>query len=453
MKFAVIDIETTGSIYRLERIIEIAIFVTDGQQILDQFESLVNPETRISPDITRLTGITNEMVADAPKFYEIAKKVFQITENCIFVAHNANFDYWFVKTEFKRLGGNFNRKSLCTVKLSRQIIPKMNSYSLGKLCYQLGIPLKDRHRAAGDAHATTLLFHLLFQTDQNAILEKTNNNISGLHTNLDKSIFDNLPEEAGVYYFYDDKAQLIYVGKSVNIQQRVLSHFYSSKTKRAMDMKNLVADIGYQVTGSELVALLKESAEIHQNRPFFNRTQRKSGKNYGIFMSYNSEGYACFESRKMTESDYPLAVFEHQEEAKNYLFSIVERHQLCQKLAGLYKTKAACFQYTLQTCLGACVGKENAESYNKRALEAVQYYDLRGESFVIIDEGRSFEERSIIVIEKGKYLGFGFVENDQNLYSLADFKENIQFYEDNQNVRQILKSHLKKDKKLKIVRF
>lgn len=448
--YAIIDIETSGGSYQNERITEIAILVFDGKKVVDQFQTLINPERILAPYITQLTGITNEMLADAPKFYEVAKKIFQMTEGNIFVAHNVSFDYWFVKSEFKRLGSNFNRKTLCTVKLSRKIIPKLPSYSLGKLCETLGIKIKNRHRAMGDAEATVQLFELLLEKNPDLITQNNEFNISGLHANLNRSVIDELPEEEGVYHFFDENGQLIYIGKSKNIQQRVRSHFYSAKTKKAIEMKNLIADISYELTGNELIALLQESVEIKKSKPLFNRAQRRSGKSYGIFISENENGYACLSLEKTSLKTQPIFVFESPDKAKQYLFRITEKHQLCQKLTGLYKTQDSCFHYKIKQCLGACIGEEKPEIYNARVQQAIESFDLKERSFLIVDKGREKHEKSVIWVENGIYLGFGYVNIEEGA-ELEDLKNAVVSQEDNQEVRQLIKTYLRNHKVEKII--
>ena len=223
--YAIIDIETTGGSARLEKITEIAVYLHDGNEITGEFVSLVNPERNIPYFITNLTGITNEMVENAPRFYEIAKKIIELTEGRTFVAHNARFDYSFIREEYKSLGFNFKRSILDTVALSRKLIPGHKSYSLGNICKDLNISINGRHRAAGDALATVRLLEILIARDmeinsgRSSLLKNTR--ISKLHPKLDISKIDSIPDEPGVYYFYNEKGDLIYIGKSRNLQQRI----------------------------------------------------------------------------------------------------------------------------------------------------------------------------------------------------------------------------------------
>lgn len=260
--YAIIDIETTGGSPLNDKITEIAVFIYDGEKIVDEFVSLINPERQIPYHITQLTGISNAMVADAPKFYELARKIIEITDSMIFVAHNVSFDYGFVCQEFKNLGYEYHRDRLCTVQLSRKIIPGHRSYSLGKLCTDLNIAIHGRHRAAGDALATVELFKLLQQKNIAQIDLSTLAGIAkkDLHPSFNPAQLKALPESAGVYYFYNEQNDLIYIGKSKNIRSRILSHFRNVSTKKAFDMRNEISSLDYDLTGCELVALLRKVA-------------------------------------------------------------------------------------------------------------------------------------------------------------------------------------------------
>ncbi len=455
MLYAIVDIETTGGTTQHERIIEIAIFLFDGKTIVDTFQSLIHPEKALPPFITQLTGITNEMLRDAPRFFEVARKIYEMTEKAVFVAHNVNFDYWFVRHEFKRLGGNFNRKTLCTVRLSRKLLKGHSSYSLGKLCNDLNISIKNRHRAEGDAQATVELFRLLLEKGQDEIEQKLGMNISGLHAQLDRSIIDNLPENTGIYYFRDEKGNLIYIGKSKNIRQRVLAHFYNTSTRKALEMKNRIADIEYLLTGSELIALLKESDEIKQQKPHYNRAQRRTAQHYGIYAKINLKGYIGIHIGKTSKmKENPLTMFPTVDKAKGYLYALTSKYELCQTFNDLYGNMGnGCFHHEVGNCRGACIGKEPPESYNLRAENALKTFSFRGETFVIVDEGRMMDERSVVIVEHGVYLGFGFMESNEPITNLEGFKDKIDRYADNHDVRQIISTHLKNQEVLKIIRF
>jgi len=231
--YAILDIESTGGKYNEEGITEIAIYKFDGNEIVDQFSSLINPERKIQSFVVGLTGINNEMLHQAPKFYEIAKRIIEITEGCIIVAHNAKFDYRMLKLEFDRLGYPYERKTLCTVKLSKKLLPNFESYSLGKLVRKLGIPITDRHRASGDALATVKLFKLLLEKDTDKEIISSHLKLNAV-SSIDKKLIrliDDLPNAVGVYYFSNKEGDIIYVGKSNDIKKRANQHFISDAQK------------------------------------------------------------------------------------------------------------------------------------------------------------------------------------------------------------------------------
>jgi DNA polymerase-3 subunit epsilon len=269
--YSILDIETTGGKYNEEGITEIAVYKFDGQKVIDQFISLVNPEIPIQPFVVGLTGINNEMLRNAPKFYEVAKRIVEITEGTILVAHNAKFDYRILRTEFRRLGFEFERESLCTVELSKKLIPGQNSYSLGKLVRALGIPLSDRHRASGDAQATVKLFKMLLAKDTDKEILKNsvrNTPKNQMDTKLIR-IVEDLPSITGVYYLHDQEGEIIYIGKSKNIKKRVNQHF-TSENRKSREIQKEVASVSFEATGNELNALLKENEEIKRNKPKYN---------------------------------------------------------------------------------------------------------------------------------------------------------------------------------------
>lgn len=455
--YAIIDIETTGGSPMSSKITEIAVFLHNGITVTDEFTTLINPETIIPYYITSLTGITNAMVSDAPKFYEVARRIVELTQDRIFIAHNVNFDYSFIRQEFKALGYNFFREKLCTVQLSRKLIPGLPSYSLGKLCQGLGIVINGRHRAAGDALATVKLFEYLLTIDQRSeykILQSPGLNKKDLHPNLDPETINSLPEETGVYYFYNDRNDLIYIGKSKNIRTRVLSHFRNYSTKKAIDMRNAISDISYELTGSELIALLKESHEIKQFKPIHNRSQRRAFSAFGIYSFTDMDGYIRFTVDKNTgKNDVPLCSFSTQKAAKIHLQNLVDRYHLCQKLCGLYPSKGACFHHEIGECLGACIGKESPENYNSRAKEIIQAYAFDHDNFFILDNGKSPEEIAVVMIRHGKYIGYGFLDTNMEEVNPESLASCIKKYDDNRDVQQILRNYLRQNKHLKIFPF
>ena len=445
--YSVVDIETTGNGYKGQKITEISIFIFDGEKIIDEFTSLVNPEQKIPYFITNLTGITEAMVRTAPKFYEIAKKVAEITKDTVFVAHNVNFDYNIIRDEFKSLGFDFKRKKLCTVRLSRKIIPGLASYSLGNICSAEGIEIAARHRAKGDAEATVELFRRLIKRDQkftiNSFLNAKSREAT-LPPLLDKQVVDRLPERHGVYYFKNAQKEVIYVGKANNIKQRVISHFYDKKKKeRTMCLET--ADISYTETGSELIALLHESSEIKHLYPKFNRAQRKAGEAVGLFSYEDQKGilHLAFNRLKLTPN--PIMKFYSMAACRSTLEKICSAFELCPKYCHLQTNVNACFHYQLQQCRGICSEKETIESYNKRVHKAIKSLGLQTDNLVITENGRNDKELGFVLILNGIYQGFGYVDKKLEFNSLEDYLAHIKPQKDNRDVQRILKSYLSKN--------
>lgn len=459
--YAVIDVETTGGRASRSRITEIAIVLTDGQQVLDQWSSLVNPETYIPAGIVELTGITQEMVADAPKFYEVARKVVEMTEGAVFVAHNARFDYSFVREEFRRLGYTYTRKQLCTVRLSRQAFPGMPSYSLGKLCPRLGIENAARHRAMGDAAATAELLHRILTGDgkEETAEELINLGIKEalLPQNVSLETIHALPEEPGVYYFHNQQGDVVYVGKSINIKKRVAQHF-AQKTDKGRKMQQHVHDITCEVCGNELVALLLESHEIKRLRPPINRAQRVRKFPFVIHHWIDDDGFirmgaeqvnAARRKQLQVISEYPKIGH-----AKNALARCVEQFELCNSLTTGYKSSGPCFHFHLKQCQGACCGREEPETYNQRARQAVnRLTTVFEEDFFIIDEGREPEEASIVLVEGGNYCGYGFIDKELINGDLDALRGVIKDFPGNPETRRLIQRYLSKPHQARLIPF
>lgn len=452
--YAIVDIETTGGRPGSDKITEIAIVLFDGEKIVREFSTLIDPERKIPYLITQITGIDDKMVRGAPKFYEVAREIFEMTENQLFIAHNVNFDFGFIRSEFESLGGEFKRKKLCTVQMSRKLLPGKRSYSLGNLCIDLGISNKARHRALGDALATTELFKYLLQLDG-----MTSDNLltpgflKELNTKVNLDIIQDLPEETGVYYFFDSNDELIYIGKSLNIKSRVISHLGNNTTLKSKKMQTQVCRIEYEITGSELIALLKESDEIKLKQPIYNRSQRRTYYSYGIVQDINETGYKVLKVEKLNGKSDPLISFSTKQAAKEYLFRLVEKHELCQQISGLYPGSGPCFHYSIKQCKGACAGEESVEEFNYRVVDAVNELSYVHKDFVILDKGRNNSEKAVILVEKGVYRGFGFLGSEEQVEHPSQFEEYIKHYEDNRDVRQIIRSYLNNKKVEKIVEF
>lgn len=452
--YAILDIETTGGQFNEEGITEIAIYKFDGHEVIDQFISLVNPEKPIQPFVVKLTGINNAMLRSAPKFYEVAKRIIEITEGCILVAHNTSFDYRILRTEFSRLGYDFVKPTLCTVELSKKLIPGQVSYSLGKLVRALGIPMSDRHRASGDALATVKLFKMLLakDTEKEILISLIKAEIkSGLTPKL-LDIVESLPSKTGIYYMHNEKGDLIYIGKSKNIKKRVNQHF-TGTTNKSKKIQMEVFAVTYEETGSELVALLKESEEIKINKPIYNRAQRKSIFQWALYDVLDENGYLNLRLQKADGRKKEITSYTSLQEGKNALFRITEKYNLCQKLNGLYETQNGCFQYKIKECNGACLGKETPEIYNERVEEFINEMTFDNNNLVLIDRGRTINERSAILIENGIYKGYCFYELNYQINNIEVLKNIIIPMQNNRDTRTIIQGYLRKNKVMKVLKF
>jgi len=452
--YAILDIETTGGQFNEEGITEIAIYKFDGHEIVDQFISLVNPEIPIQPFVVKLTGINNEMLKSAPKFFEVAKRIIEITQDCIIVAHNAVFDYRILRTEFRRLGYDFNSKNLCTVELAKILLPEQPSHSLGKLVRALGIPMADRHRASGDALATVKLFKILLEKDIEKVIVKElikSEVEKGISPKL-RDLMDSVPSKTGVYYIYNEKGNLIYIGKSRNMKKRMNQHFTGHSTK-CKKIQTDVYEVTYDETGSELIALLKESQEIKTNKPIYNRAQRKSIFQIGLYAENDENGYLNLKLQKFDGRKKEITSFTSIQEGKNALFRITESYNLCQKFTSLYITTKECFQYKIKECDGACIGAITPEEYNARVQLFIDKNTFENQNMVLIDRGRTISERSAVLIENGNYKGYCFYDLNYQINNLEILKNIIVPMENNRDVKNIIQGYIRKTKSLKIIKF
>lgn len=419
--FAIVDIETTGGNSAYDRITEVCIILHDGLVITEKFSSLINPERSIPYHISRLTGITNEMVESAPKFWEIAKKIIELTENRVFVAHNVSFDYNFIQSEFRSLGYDFKREKLCTVQLSRKLIPGFKSYSLGRLCEQLSIEIENRHRAEGDALATAELFNLLMQKK----LEHPKFKGSGLTelntTKVDKIkiyILNKLPQTTGVYYFLNKDGEIIYIGKSNNMRQRAIAHFSNQKGRSNKLLWELM-DVDFVETGSELVALLKESNEIKKHKPKFNKARKKEVFTHSVIWYPDALGIYNLEISEFTERGNKLMSFNSYSSARTFLEKLIDKYELCLKYCSLTSENSECFNHQIKKCRGICSGEEGSREYNSRFGSLLKEYLYPDLNFLLIDRGRIYDEKSFVLIRNGLFHGYGYLDSTETISSFS----------------------------------
>ncbi|WP_158979356.1 exonuclease domain-containing protein [Cellulophaga sp. L1A9] len=451
--YAILDIETTGGKYNEEGITEIAIHKFDGHQVVDQFISLVNPEKEIQPFVVKLTGITNKMLVTAPKFYEVAKRIVEITEGTVLIAHNAQFDYRILRTEFRRLGFNFERKTICTVELAQKLLPEAESYSLGKLVRSLGIPVSDRHRANGDALATLKLFKLLLSKDLDKTIVKSvlKAETLGELSPRQLDIVDDLPSEVGVFYMHNKDGEIILLNKSNNIKKRV-NQYFTNSGNRARRIQKETRKVTFEKTGNELIALLKENEELGRNKPKYNPFHKRKLFTFGVYASLNEQGYLQLKAEKINNTIHQrVATFNSLVAAENFLHAVRDEYQLCNKINGLSQAKANCSKFDEGTCLGACIAKEATETYNTRVKELIQKYSLTDKNIAIIDKGRVLGEKSVILIKEGVLKGLGFCDLNYQINNLPILESIITPMEGNENTNHIIETYLRKRKVQKII--
>ena len=434
MIYTVVDIETTGGSHG-NRITETAAVKTDGKQVLGSYETLINPEVFIPKSITLLTGITNTMVEDAPRFEDIADEFLAFLGETVFIAHNVSFDYGIIKNHFEDLAMSFNLKKLCTVRLSRGIIPGYPSYSLGKICPQLGIENHNRHRAMGDTMATVELFHLLLTKDKDDFVFYSLNQLNKeamLPPNLEKSEFESVPNTTGVYYLLGEKMEILYVGKAKDIKKRIVTHF-SEKSRKKSELLRKIHHVSYVETGNELIALLLESDEIKKHYPPYNKAQKNKSNDYHVCYYEAQDEVLRVDVFLKKFAKNSIQSFSSVTMAKDHLYQLVEKNKLCPKYTGLERTKGNC--YLGEEC-AICSGTETPADYNKRVMKSTEN-KAKEQSVWIIGPGRTKEEYGVVSIRQGDYVGFGFIET-VSISSQEELQDAIQPYRNNNDIKRIL---------------
>lgn len=442
MLYAVVDIETTGGYAASHGITEIAIVIHDGIEVIERYETLVNPNQHIPIYIQALTGINEEMVANAPDFREIAEQIYKLLHDKVFVAHNVNFDYSFVHHHLASCGYTLNVKKLCTVRLGRKLFPGLASYSLGKLCLSLSVPLNNRHRAGGDADATAILLAMLIEKDTEGLISDTLKKTSKeqiLPPNLPKSEIAKLPNTPGVYYFKNEKGKVVYVGKAKQIRKRVCTHFSGNNiSQQRQNFLKSIHSIDFETCGTELMALILEAAEIKKHWPEHNRSMKRFEQKYCLYQFEDQNGYIRLGIDKYRNNGSMLYSFNNLLEGHQLLRTIVSEHQLCEKLCFIQKTATACSKHLDGNCQGACIGQESTALYNFRVKRAIKNLQNLLPSFALIDSGRSEDEKSCLWIEKGKFYGMGYISEHCDISDLETLKSAIIPYPSNDYIMNII---------------
>lgn len=436
-EYAIVDIETTGGNATHSRITEIAIIIHDGDKIIDRWESLVNPQKNIPPAIFALTGITNEMVQDAPVFDLISDKVFELLTDRIFVAHNVNFDYSFVRHQLEQAGLKWTAKKLCTVRAARKIKPGLPSYSLGRLCKSLDITIENAHRAGGDANATAILFARLLEWDIEGEISKMIKKTAPdqrLPPNLPPEDFEQLPDKPGVYYFYNELRKVIYVGKAVNLKKRVASHFTGHKiTPQRQNFLRDICAISFEVCATELMALLLEGSEIKKLWPVYNKALKRFEPKYGLFEYEARNGYRYLAVGKVSKNQSCIEAFHSLYDGINKLRELAVKFEIDNRFCiyGNSGQTEIQFDYTSNAL-------PDTMQHNNQVENALEYYRNSRPSFAIIDKGRTAEERSCIWVEKGHFYGMGYLNPDVAISDLFEVKDHLTRYQSNQYFMQVI---------------
>lgn len=415
MEFAIVDIETTGGAPTGGGITEIAVLIHDGESIVREYQTLINPEHAIPTYITGLTGIDNFMVRKAPTFAQVLEEIWELLEGRVFVAHQVNFDFSFIREAFLKEGRDLKSEKLCTVRLSRKAFPGLSSYSLGRLCETQGIPITARHRAMGDARATAILFDRMIKQKPEIISGslKKNSGETFLPPNFPISKFRQIPESCGVYYMINEKGKIVYVGKAINIRERFKNHFSGQALPELKQkLKAEVVDLKWQLTGTEFLALLVESLEIRRLWPKYNSVLKIPKTLLGLFHYQDGSGYYRFQIAKVTKFLKPLETFFSTDEANAFLKMGIEQYGLCSRLSGLRKVNCPIVQDP--NCQGACVSEELPSEYNSRVEEFLKWISASQKELMITLQGKDESEVAVCLFERGILSKYGFFPKEEN---------------------------------------
>lgn len=440
--YAIVDIETTGGYAASNDITEIAVVLHDGIQVVQRYETLVRPVTAIPYFIQRLTGITPGMVAEAPRFEEVAPAIYELLKEAVFVAHNVNFDYSFLKHHLSQAGFELDNPKLCTVRLTRKVFPGLPSYSLGNLCRHFGIGIENRHRAGGDADATALLFQHLLQHNAIVHIRQTVKKKAGeysLPPHLPKEQIDQLPYTPGVYYFHDQKGKVVYVGKAKNLKYRVRSHFtHNGAGRQRQDFLRTIHSISFETCGTELMAFILESIEIKRLWPAYNYSQKRAAATFGLYLYQDQAGYHRLVIDKKKKNLVPLYTFNLLIEGHRLMRLLIREFRLCPRLCYMQTDQSSCSGMEEGSCLGACEQQEPATLYNARVEEAIGYLEQLLPSFAVVDSGMLAEQQSCILIEKGRFYGMGYLPSDASVVDLDSLKMYLTQYPESDYIRGLV---------------
>ncbi len=440
--YCIVDIETTGSYAAAAGITEISICVHNGERLVKHFTTLINPEKRIPVYITALTGISNEMVQDAPVFNEVADTIFDFLNGHIFVAHNVNFDYSFIRHHLHKCGYDLKVKKLCTVRLSRKVFPGLRSYSLGNICRDMKIPINGRHRADGDARATVRLFENILQANGLPVIEEMLNRNSSEHwlpLQLDKSILQTLCTGPGVYYFLDERDKVIYVGKAINVRKRVVSHFTGTDTgARRQNFLRLVKKITCKPCASELHALVLESTEIKKLWPKYNYSQKEPAQKFGLYQYVDRAGYIRLAIDKKRKNFAGICTYNSRTDAQSSITKLVNDYGLHPSLCALDAS--------------VCLPDVPAQEYNDKAIKAINSYQNALPSFALFEKTSDKNTLLCLLMQQGCFYGMGYVPARIKKAPLPVLQEHVEPFADNNFIRNSMYGYAEANPE-KMVRF
>lgn len=449
MLYAIVDIETTGGYAANNDITEVAIVLHDGEKPVHRYETLIKPVMAIPYYIQSLTGITPDMVADAPPFAQVAPAIYKLLKDSVFIAHNVNFDYSFLKHHLSQAGFDLASPKLCTVRLTKKLFPGLPSYSLGNLCRHFGIGIENRHRAGGDTDATVQLFEMLLQNNALPQIRQSVKKRTGeqsLPPHLPKEDIEKLPYTPGVYYFHDQKGKVIYVGKAKNLKYRVRSHFtHNGAGRQRQDFLRNIFNISYEPCGTELMAFILESIEIKRLWPPFNYSQKRFTPAYGLYLFEDRSGYHRLVIDKKKKNLQPLYTFNLLIEGHRLIKRLITEFKLCPKLCFIQTDHSGCTGVEEGYCLGACEQKEPAQSYNERVEQAIGYLEQLLPSFAVVDAGKQSEDQSCILIEKGRFYGMGYVSTDIANSDMESLKNHLTRYPENDYIRGLVYQYVERN--------
>lgn len=455
--YAIIDVETTGGSPKRERIIEIAIIKSDGEKVIDSYQTLVNPEKTIPPFVCNLTGISNEMVEQAPVFDEVASKIDDFTKGCVIVAHNAHFDYGFIKNEFRYIGRYYQRDRICTVKLTQRALPGLEGYSLGKLSEHFKIKHDNKHRAYGDADATAKLLHILLRDANPEILAQFMHK-GYIHrppqVKIPEKQIVSVPDETGVLSFHDKSGKILYVMKSNDLYTRITDMlFYFNPDTHKGNMMQKVSDISYVKTGSEILSQILEIEYIYKNKPAYNK------KTYGLNLvelqtAKNKYGYFVIsfaQSKKITKEG---VYFSNFYEANSQVANLLKIHKLCPNLCGRKaKMNGVCDFYQNKLCMGACSNQEDTKTYNRRVERALRKLKYKIKNFMLVDEGPEITNNTLFVIVENKCVGYTIRDQSETIENPRDILDELKPIIKHPIIDQKIRMFISKKKYKEIIPF